>query len=543
MKRCVAILHLIILVAFAAAQQKSAPKGESRPATLAARIQQIISRPAFKHALIGIEFYSLDTNKPVYALNADTLFTPASTTKLLTEGTALALLGAEYRFHTRVYRTGPIADGTLNGDLILVASGDPNLSGRIRPDGSLAFENVDHSYAGSPDTKAVPGDPLAVIRGLAKQVATKGIRRITGRVLVDVSMFPEGERELGTGKVISPIVVNDNIVDVTVTPGAAEGAPATMQVSPQTAYVRFTNQVRTGASGSTNTVHFAPDTENPDGTHAAVIAGSLPAGKLVLFAYSVPQPTRFAQVVLAEALNESGVVVQALGTGYRRDSKSLAPSYTAENLLAEHVSPPLAEEVKVTLKVSQNLHASMMPYILGTVLAQPAGGAAPAPGNDRSGPVQAGFDREREFLQKAGLDLSGASQGDGAGGSPAAFFSSDFMVHYLAYMSTRPDFGVFQKSLPVLGRDGTLWNIQVESPAAGHVSAKTGTFGAYDALNRRVIVSGKGLAGYLTTVDGRRLAFAVYANRVPVSADDPEAITKVVGQALGEIAAAAYDAK
>src|SRR5215510_13118626 len=194
--------------------------------SLSQRVQAIIDRPEFKHALFGIEFYSLDKGKIIYAINADKLFTPGSTTKLLTEGTALSLLGADYRFHTRVYSTGPVgADGTLNGHLVLVASGDPNLSGRLNPDGTLAFENEDHSYDGDPNTRAVPGDPLLVIRRLAQQVADKGIKKITGMVIVDASMFREGARELGTGVVMSPIVVNDNIIDIIVSPGSAEGAP------------------------------------------------------------------------------------------------------------------------------------------------------------------------------------------------------------------------------------------------------------------------------------------------------------------------------
>jgi D-alanyl-D-alanine carboxypeptidase len=109
------------------------------PATLAARIDAILSRPDFKHAMFGIEFYSLDANKPIYRLNADKLFVPGSTTKLVTMGSALQLLGPDYRFRTRVYRTGDIGrDGTLRGDLVLVASGDTNLSGRIRPGDTLA---------------------------------------------------------------------------------------------------------------------------------------------------------------------------------------------------------------------------------------------------------------------------------------------------------------------------------------------------------------------------------------------------------------------
>src|SRR5258705_3476623 len=91
------------------------------PATLSARIQTIMSRHEFAHSTFGIEFYSLDTGKVLYQINPDKLMVPGSTTKLLTEGTILESLGGDYRFHTRVYRTGTIKkDGTLDGDIVLV---------------------------------------------------------------------------------------------------------------------------------------------------------------------------------------------------------------------------------------------------------------------------------------------------------------------------------------------------------------------------------------------------------------------------------------
>src|SRR5882757_8858945 len=121
------VLLPMLILAF-----QAPPSHAQSESSLSQRIQKVISRPEFAHANFGIEFYSLDTGKVVYALNADKLFVPASTTKILTEGTLLATLGADYRFHTRVYRTGPIdKHGTLKGDLILVAGGDPNLSNRI----------------------------------------------------------------------------------------------------------------------------------------------------------------------------------------------------------------------------------------------------------------------------------------------------------------------------------------------------------------------------------------------------------------------------
>jgi len=523
-KQSAAALLVLALVPFRGALHAAEPA-----AAFATRIDPIVSsiigRPEFRHAFWGIAFLDLDTGQTVYELNADKLFTPASTTKLLTLGTALALLGPDYRFTTRIYRTGAIgAGGVLSGDLVLVASGDPNLSGRIRPDGTLAFENEDHSYGGDPSTRAVPGDPLLVVRKLAAQVAAKGIRAVHGQVRVDVSLFPEGERELGTGTVLSPIVVNDNVIDVTVGPGAGPDARAVVTTSPATSYVRFINQVKTGAAGSLPALNDPADIANPDGTHTVTLSGSFPAGMApILYSYPVPEPSRFAATVLQEALAEKGVRVEP-GAGGSVASVPLAADQ-ADQIVAEHVSAPLREEVKVTLKVSQNLHASLMPKLLGVLL--------------RKNDTQTGFDLERDFLTAAGLDLSGAQQADGAGGD--AHYSPAFMVHYLAVMAKRPDSAIFQGALPILGRDGTLFDIQTASPAAGHVFAKTGTFTSGDPLNRHVLVNGKGLAGYMTTSAGRHLAFALYVNNVSVA--DSSEVKPVVGQALGEIAAAVYEAE
>ena len=495
--------------------------------SLKQRIAAIAGRPEYLHARFGMEFWPLDADKPALRLNEQQFFIAASTAKLLTEGTALSLLGPDYRFHTRVFRTGAIdGSGALNGDLILVAAGDPNLSNRIRPDGILAFQNQDHAYDSMPGgAKLVPGDPLAAIRELAAQVAKAGIRKIAGHLLVDVSLFPEGERELGTGVVISPIAVNDNLVDVTIE-SDAEGSATRLALSPATAYVHIANQLKTGpGSNKTAAISFT-EQRQPDGTYSVTVQGTVPAGSSLLRTYRVPEPSRFAQMTFVEALKDAGVWAIADLTLPAPDAHARS-FYTPEDQVAEHVSPPFTEEAKVTLKVSQNLHASMTPYILGAVL-----------GKSRDDALQAGFDLENRFLQKAGLDVSGASQSDGAGGD--AFFTPDFMVHYLIYLARHADvFPAFLRALPVMGRDGTLWDIQTDSPAAGHVYAKTGTLGGSDLLHHSLMITGKGIAGYIDRKDGRRLAFAAYLSMVD---GDPETIMHHAGNVLGEIAAAAYDA-
>lgn len=245
-----------------------------------------------------------------------------------------------------------------------------------------------------------------------------------------------------------------------------------------------------------------------------------------MYAYAVPEPSRFAAMTLIEALRKRGVEIADADSP--TPAKSLAANYDEDHLVAEHISPPLSEEVKVTLKVSQNLHASMTPFTLGAILA-----------HANKDIDQAGFDRERGFLESAGLDLNGAAQSDGAGGN--AYFTPDFMVHYLISMSKRPSFPIFRHALPVLGRDGTLAKIQIASPAAGHVFAKTGTFAVYDALNKRLMVTGKGLAGYIDSAAGQHLVFAAYINMVDLPMDNPDAVQEITGQAMGQIAAAAYD--
>lgn len=519
----------VILLALAApsawpANAQSVPP----PASLSDRIQQIMNRPEFAHANFGMEFMSLKSGKVVYAVNPQKMFVPASNTKIFTEGTLLAKLGSDYRFHTSIYRTGLIdSKGQLKGDLILVASGDPNLSNRVQPDGTLSFQDDDHSYGGPP----VAGDPLVVIKEMAKQVAAKGIRVVEGRVLVDTSLMPDGPRETGSGAVVSSIVVNDNLIDLVAKPGVKPGDPVVFSPSPETSYVKFVNHLTTTAANTPPTFRDPDVTTNPDGSIVAVLTGSLPLNAAPVVAdFPVPSPTLFAQTVFCEALAEQGIRIEPAKHAAAPVFADLARHYTAENRVAEHISPPLSQEIKVTLKVSQNLHAELSLRLIGALVAK-----------DTTDSVRAGFRAENEFLQGAHLDLAGASQADGAGGDPGDAFSPDFACHYLAYWSRRPDFRTFFEALPILGKDGTLSDIQVNSPAAGHVFAKTGTLRSRDRLNENVWLRGKALSGYIDTVSGERLAFAAYVNNVSLPPDSDSA-DRIAGQALGEIAAAAYSA-
>ncbi len=516
------------MLAVAVGVTAASPAAAAPQSRMAADVQTILARPALRASQLGIAFYDLDRHRMAFSRDADKYYVAASTTKLLTEGTSLALLGPGYRFTTIVYRDGNVdAAGTLHGDLILRAAGDPNLSNRVQPNDTLAFENEDHAYGGSVDTKAVSGDPLAVLAQFARQISARDIKAVTGRVLVDDSLFPDTTQELGTGTTVAPIAVNDNVVDVTVSPGAAAGDAVRISVSPQTPYVTFVNGATTGAPRSANTTNMTSDVEDAAGNRRVTITGVFPSDSpSILYDYPVPSPRRFAEIALEQALSQAGVRVLHGGSNTLPDAASLTRTYAAQNVVARHVSPPLSQDVKVTLKVSDNLHAAMMPYLWGALVA-----------GNKTDPQSAGFKLERSFLARAGFNPLDFVQNDGEGAN--AFFQPAEIVRYLAYLRTQPYFGAVYRGLPVLGVDGTLFNIQNHAPAAGKVHAKTGTNGTGDLLNGgRLFLTGKGLAGYFTARSGRHFAFCVYLNNFGLPAGkDP---SQPAGQILGEIANDGY---
>src|SRR5262249_35285368 len=111
------------------------------------RIEQVTAQPEYKHAHWGILFADLEKGDILYEHNADKLCVPASTTKLFSAAAALDALGPNFRFETPVVRRGDVKDGKLEGDMILIASGDLTMGGRTDSQGRIAFTNSDHIYA------------------------------------------------------------------------------------------------------------------------------------------------------------------------------------------------------------------------------------------------------------------------------------------------------------------------------------------------------------------------------------------------------------
>jgi len=478
-----------------------------------------MSAPRYGHASWGLIVSDPSTGRTLYEKNADEMYVPGSTTKLFSAAAVIEALGADYRFVTPVYATAvPSAGGKLDGNLVLVASGDPDMGGRTLPDGTIAYTNIDHG-----DANALGGailtstTPLAGLDDLASQVKASGITAVSD-VVIDDRLFET--TDLNKGFVLSPIIVNDNLVDITITPSAPGSAPS-LAMWPQTSAYRFLNKATTGPAGTPLSVSITEESAGMIVVSGSVASDAGPVNQT----YSVRTPAAFARTLFIEALERQNVAVAAAATGDNPSGKlPAAGSYGGMTKVASITSPPLTEDVKLTLKVSQNLHADT--YILLVAAA-----------SDKTG-FYDGMIAEGKILNGLSLDTRGVSLGDGEGGVAEDRISPRSAAELLTLMTTRPYAGKYIHALPILGVDGSLaTSCSAGNPACGHVYAKTGTTGTYDPLNNRGILLAKSLAGYVDARSGKRVAFAVFVNNVPF--EDVKDMM-AAGDDLGTIAGLIY---
>jgi D-alanyl-D-alanine carboxypeptidase/D-alanyl-D-alanine-endopeptidase (penicillin-binding protein 4) len=486
------------------------------------RIKALIKRSDYKQSRWGLLVVDADSGKTVYRLNEDELFAPASVTKLYTCAAALVAFGAEHRFRTPVYRRGEVVEGTLKGDLVLVAKGDPTLGGRTDGTGHLVFKNSDHTYASFESIlpELTDTDPLAGLRSLARQVKASGIRTVTGDVLIDDRLFAPA---LGSGsgpRFVTPIAVNDNVVDVLVTPGKAVGESANVQFRPENSFVHVDVQVETVASDLKPKI-----TLELIGLGRFVMRGRIPLGsKPLVRICPVTDPEAFARGLFIETLRREGVAVKASALSRPTATLPDSDAYAGLSVVARYDSPPMSELIKVVLKVSHNLYASTMPLLIAT----------------RNGKrtLAEGMALEGKILEELGVDRSTIALESGAGGGTCDRVTPRATIQLLQALARRPDFAVIRDGLPVLGVDGTLANISKDSPARGKVRAKTGTYPDTDLLNDRIFLRSKALAGVMTTRSGRNLMFALFVNDVPLPPGVP---TTREAKVLGRLCEILYE--
>ena len=462
-------------------------------ASLAHAINRLLaSSPEARGAFWGIQVTDLKTGRTRYQLNSDRLFTPASNTKLFTTALALVRLGPQFTFETRITaERPPDADGCIHGPLRLVGGGDPNLSARAVP------------YQPEPARAApAPGYALAALAELADQVAAKGVKSIDGDIIGDDTWYVwepyAGEWSIEDptyeyGTAVSAIAVNDNTLTVSVSPGAREGDPAAISLQPAVEYYAIDNRIRTVVGSGERAIHV----HRGPGSLELELSGTIPLGAPAqLLELGIEDPAQYAALALRQLLEERGITVRG-GAAARHllsgeASGLLAGGDTA--VLARRVSAPLLEDLRITDKVSQNLHAEM---------------ALRAVGRARRGVGSraAGLDELRAFLNEAGLDDASYNIEDGSGLSRPNLVSPAAVVKLLRYLYDSPERDTWISLLPVAASDGTLAGRFNGTPAAGRIHAKTGSLAHVNALS-----------GYAQRRNGSWVAFSILVNNSNKSA-------------------------
>lgn len=487
-----------VSAASAAAAQTATPAPVSSGEPLPPEILDIIEQPKYRFARWGIHVADQATGEPIYDIRGNERYLAASTTKLFPTAAALHAYGPNYRFETPIYRQGEVTDGTLRGDLILVASGDPTMGGRTTPEGGIAFTAIDHIYANALHMSTLtPENPLAGLDDLAAQVKASGIDRVDGDLVIDDRLFPTFAKD---DYFITPIWINDNLIDLTITPGAA-GEAATIEWRPQSAAYEVDSKATTAAAGQAATL----DVTSP-AAGVIEVSGELPAdGGPTLRTFQVEDPAAFARTVMIEALVRAGVEVTATATGSNPiNLLPAADSYAEADRVALLTSPPFAENIKLINKVSMNQDADLLVMLLALKAGETS--------------FDAGLAQIRVFLEDIELDPDLVSISDGRGNEYTDLFSPRTVSRLLFLMTKQADFAPYFESLSILGVDGSeTGTVPADSPVAGKARAKSGTTVAGDLMNQRPIVMTRALTGYMTAKSGRDLIFAIYVNDVPVA--------------------------
>ena len=481
--------------------RSSASDNDALPGTVTA----VMRKPRYARSTWSLLVADVATGETLYELRPDQMALTGSVRKLFSVGLALEQLGADHRFTTPVYHRGAIdGEGALLGDLVLVAAGDLTLGGRLNADDTIVFTDFDHNDANNLGTAILaPQDPLHGLDRLAQRVWASGIRSVAGDVIVDDRLF-DSFRVPNQNLLIAPIMVNENMVDVTVTP-TRPGEAAAVDWRPRTEAFGVEGTVATAAAGTADTVSLSGDglVECIGAVDCSgSIAGDIPVGyraplsgaPALVQTFRIEDPAAFARTAFVEALARAGVAVAASAVGPNPVDRLPAPgSYAPDARVAQFVSPRYAEFAKLILKVSLNLGANLSLMLFGLVHGERTVAGALAA-------------ERRALVDGLGLSANAFAFPTNGSGSPDSRATARATVRLLTKMGTSDVARLYQAALPILGVDGSLAQSGLDLPARGHVFAKTGTTIADGALKAQ------NLAGYIDARSGRRLAFALFLN-------------------------------
>ena len=505
-----AMLPLLLLSFQLIAAPSPAKRAPARPG-LSQQVKAILAQEALNRAYWGIQVVDLDTGRVLYSQNAGQLFVPASNAKLFTTATVLSLAGPDYRFRTTIEAQGNLdAAGRLHGDLVIIGRGDPNISGRVLPYALKTERSPPHTQ---------------VLEEMANQVAASGLKVVEGDLIGDDTFYsperygpgwPQDDLLGIDGAPISALTFNDNLVFLNILPGEHEGDKALVTLEPETGYYQIDNRIVTTPAGTTHKIGI----DRAAGARQVVLWGSLPLGDSGMKeALAIEDPAQLTAELFRAMLERRGITIRGKATvrhtevaqffdlGSQAQPRQADATETSASLpapatvisrasesapaplvLAEHTSLPLLEDVRVTNKASQNLHAELSFRLVSKL-------------SGTGGTLAGGAAAVEEFLLHAGLTLDEFLLVDGSGLSRRDLVTPAAVVRLLTYAARQPWGREYEGTLPIAAVDGSLSDRFLNSTAAGLVHAKTGSLSHVNALS-----------GYGQTLRGKRFAFSIFCN-------------------------------
>ena len=437
-------------------------------------IDALLAVPELEHGAWGVLAKSLAHDDTLYALNARKLMMPASDMKIVTLAAAADRLGWDYTYETRVVGTGAVETGVLNGDLLVVGSGDPSI---------------------------VEGEGAAggLFERWAEQLKATGVRAISGRIVGDDSAFDADNLgfgwswdDLSNGYAagVSALQFNENSVRVTIAPGASAGDPVGVTLAPNGSGLVVRNLLKTAATDTVASV----ETRRLPGSPHLELRGSVPLGSApIVHTAAVDNPTIFFVTALRNALIAHGVDVR--GPAVDIDDVKDARPRDNDVMFVTYRSPPLSALATTMMKFSLNLYAETLLKTLGAAVGTPT--------------AEGGRAAIRSILEGWGVPSSGLIQVDGSGLSRYNYVTPETLVTILTFVDRDERLRApFEAALPIAGRDGTLTGRMAGTAAEGNARAKTGTMANVRATS-----------GYVRTADGEPIVFSIVANNFEATPD------------------------
>lgn len=438
-------------------------------------IAKIVADPAMKHASISMTVMDVETGKTVSSHQPNLSIPPASSMKVITTATALAILGENHTFKTELQYDGSISNGVLQGDIYIKGFGDPTLGAEL-PKGNVQYKELMLQFVSA--------------------IKAAGIQKVEGRIIGDESYYDTAStpdswqwNDIGNyyGAGVSGLNINANTYELNFRQNPSLGkAPKVERTVPELHHTLLVNEVTSASKGSGDNcyIYGAPY------QNTRFLRGTIPVGTGIFKVKgSLPDPAFTAAALLLAALEKQGISTSKRATSHFEFIQNGGKRSTSRKVIYTHQSQSLFDIAKVTNEESINLYSEAMLKAIGKK-------------KKNKGTTESGIEALVEFWEGRGVDMDGFYMEDGCGLSTRNGITSKHFAAILRKIKIDRSLGFdFKDALAIAGKTGTLKYMFKNTSSAGKIYGKTGS------MNRI-----RSYTGYAVSKSGKLLSFSIIIN-------------------------------